>query len=128
MKWAGLATIAVLAAHAAPVQGQPLSADGTPVDVIGSLSRPNGAGAGPVVLHLNAPVTVVAHVANVIEPITSVERAVEVRAVSKDVEPTLAAALRGGQPVAITGRLWWTGTTGAATNYVVEAESVTSPR
>ncbi len=128
MKWVGRAIIAVLAVHAAPVQGQPLSADGTPVDVIGSLSRQNEAGGGAFVLHLNGPVTVVAHVANVIEPITSVEGAVEVRAASKDVEPTLAAALRAGQPVAITGRLWWTGTTGAATNYVVEAESVTSPR
>ena len=128
MKRVGRAIIAVLAAQAAPVQGQPLSADGTSVDVGGSLSRPNGTGAGPVVLHLNAPVTVVAHVANVIEPITTIERAVEVRAASKDVEPMLDAALRAGQPVAITGRLWWTGTTGAATNYVVDAERVTAPR
>ena len=128
MTWTGFAIIAVLAAHAAPVLGQPLSADGAPVDVVGSLSRPHGGGAGPVVLNLNAPVTVVAHVANVIEPITSIERAVEVRAASKDVETTLAAALRAGLPVAITGRLWWTGTIGAATNYVVDVECVTAPR
>ncbi len=122
----GLAILVLLAAPAVRAQGGIISADGTPVELAGRLSTPDGA--GPAILNLDAPVTVVAQVANVIEPITSVERAFQVRAASKDIEPLVAQAARAGDAVTISGRLWWAGTAGASPNYVIDAVSVTARR
>ena len=122
-----LATLLLLAAAGAAAQSETrLSADGTQVVVAGRLSLPTGTGEGIAVLQLDVPATVVAHVANVIEPITSVERALQVRAASKDVARAITDAARAGNAATITGRLWWAGTTGAPTNYLIDAVNITS--
>lgn len=122
----GLAILVLLAAPAVRAQGGILSADGTPVELAGRLSNPNGE--GPAILHLDAPVTVVAHVANVIEPITSLERAFQVRAPSREIESLVAQAARAGDAVTIAGRLWWAGSAETLPSYVIDAVTVTPRR